>query len=50
MGFDLDLEEIQSHVLNEARERIHETVSDFEILTNRTPTLRWQNKLDRLFN
>ncbi len=33
MGFDLDIEEIQSQVLNEAKEHIHETVSDFEILT-----------------
>ena len=33
MGFDLDIEEIQSQVLNEAKERIHETISDFEVLT-----------------
>jgi tetratricopeptide (TPR) repeat protein len=33
MGFDLDIEEIQTQVLNKAREHIHETVSDFEILT-----------------
>lgn len=33
MGFDLDIEEIQAQVLNEAKEHIHETVSDFEILT-----------------
>ena len=33
MGLDLDIEEFQKQVLNDAREHIHETVSDFEILT-----------------
>ncbi len=33
MGIDLDIEEIQTEVLNEAKEHIHEIVSDFEILT-----------------
>ena len=30
MGFDLDIEEFQKRVLNDAREHIHEAVSDFE--------------------
>ena len=33
MGFDLDIEEIQTRVLDEAKEHIPETVCDFEILT-----------------
>ena len=33
MGFDLDIEEFQKRVLNDAREHIHEAVNDFELLT-----------------
>ena len=32
MGFDLNVEEFQTQILNEAREYTHETASDFEIL------------------
>ncbi|MDD9973181.1 MAG: tetratricopeptide repeat protein [Candidatus Poribacteria bacterium] len=33
MGLNLDIEEFQKQVLNDAREHIHEPVNDFEILT-----------------